>query len=342
MARLALAALGAALGAYAIGLAIWKPGELTLPVSVHVAIGWSFVAGGLVAWRQRPENRLGLLMTLTGIVWFGRDFDSFGVSAANRLSELSLNVFLALIAHQVIVFPHGFARSRAERWLVVAVYALALLGYAPSEVSDTANTLFSAFGICLAVAIVYLVVGRWLRADSAERRALQPLVILGPLVLIVAAASLAHDYIGVTLSSTGDEVLRWCAIVYAALPSAFLLGVLRTQLRRAIFGRLLVELGDGTVYDDEVLQGLAATARQALRDEKPLPQLEQLTPRELEVLALLADGRTDRGIAKQLYLSQKTVEAHVRSIFRKLDLPRDAAENRRVHAVRAFLGSRPR
>jgi DNA-binding NarL/FixJ family response regulator len=65
--------------------------------------------------------------------------------------------------------------------------------------------------------------------------------------------------------------------------------------------------------------------------------LAELTQREREVLTLLAEGRTDRGIADQLFVTRKTVEAHVRSIFRKLDLPSDASENRRVHAVLAFL-----
>jgi DNA-binding NarL/FixJ family response regulator len=66
--------------------------------------------------------------------------------------------------------------------------------------------------------------------------------------------------------------------------------------------------------------------------------LADLTDREREVLALLAQGRTDRGIAAELFVTRKTVEAHVRSILRKLDLPVDAGENRRVHAVLAFLG----
>jgi DNA-binding NarL/FixJ family response regulator len=65
--------------------------------------------------------------------------------------------------------------------------------------------------------------------------------------------------------------------------------------------------------------------------------LAALTPREREVLALMAEGRTDRGIREGLWVSQKTVEAHVRSIFRKLDLPATPSENRRVHAVLAFL-----
>ena len=51
----------------------------------------------------------------------------------------------------------------------------------------------------------------------------------------------------------------------------------------------------------------------------------------------MAQGRTDRGISEELVITRKTVEAHVRSVLRKLDLPVDAGENRRVHAVLAFL-----
>jgi DNA-binding NarL/FixJ family response regulator len=65
--------------------------------------------------------------------------------------------------------------------------------------------------------------------------------------------------------------------------------------------------------------------------------LRTLTSREREVLALLAEGRTDRGIAQILYVTRKTVEAHVRNIFDKLDLPVAGTENRRIHAVLTYL-----
>jgi DNA-binding NarL/FixJ family response regulator len=68
--------------------------------------------------------------------------------------------------------------------------------------------------------------------------------------------------------------------------------------------------------------------------------LEKLTQREREVLTLMAQGLSDRGIAQRLVVTHKTVETHVRHIFSKLDLPRGAAENRRVHAVLAFLRER--
>jgi len=86
----------------------------------------------------------------------------------------------------------------------------------------------------------------------------------------------------------------------------------------------------GTVVEPSLVDELLAapTARDPLAE---------LTPREREVLALVAQGRTDRGIAEELFVTRKTVEAHVRSILAKLDLPTDARENRRVHAVLTFL-----
>jgi DNA-binding NarL/FixJ family response regulator len=68
--------------------------------------------------------------------------------------------------------------------------------------------------------------------------------------------------------------------------------------------------------------------------------LGELTDRERDVLALMAQGLSDRGIAERLVVTPKTVETHVRHIFSKLDLPRGAAENRRVHAVLAHLRGR--
>ena len=86
----------------------------------------------------------------------------------------------------------------------------------------------------------------------------------------------------------------------------------------------------GTVVEPSLVDELVATP--SARDP-----LAELTPREREVLVLVAEGKTDRGIAEELYVTRKTVEAHIRSILRKLDLPADVHENRRVHAVLTFL-----
>ncbi len=65
--------------------------------------------------------------------------------------------------------------------------------------------------------------------------------------------------------------------------------------------------------------------------------MAQLTPREREVLGLMAEGRTNAGIAKQLLATEKTVETHVGSILGKLGLSRSAEGHRRVLAVLAYL-----
>jgi DNA-binding NarL/FixJ family response regulator len=66
-------------------------------------------------------------------------------------------------------------------------------------------------------------------------------------------------------------------------------------------------------------------------------RLEELTTREREVLALLAQGLTDRGISERLWLTPKTVETHIRHILAKLNLPTDTHHNRRVLAVLTYL-----
>ena len=68
--------------------------------------------------------------------------------------------------------------------------------------------------------------------------------------------------------------------------------------------------------------------------------LSVLSPRENEVLALMAEGRSNAGVARQLWLTEGTVEKHVRSILSKLNLPETTDDHRRVRAVITFLESR--
>ena len=65
--------------------------------------------------------------------------------------------------------------------------------------------------------------------------------------------------------------------------------------------------------------------------------LDELTPREREVLSLMAEGRTNAGIAKRLWLTEKTVETHIRTILMKLGLPASPDDHRRVLAVLTYL-----
>jgi DNA-binding NarL/FixJ family response regulator len=89
----------------------------------------------------------------------------------------------------------------------------------------------------------------------------------------------------------------------------------------------------GSVVDPGLVQELVATQR---RDDP----LADLTPREREVLALMAEGRSNAGIARRLWVTEGTVEKHVHSILAKLPLPETDDDHRRVLAVIAFLEAR--
>jgi DNA-binding NarL/FixJ family response regulator len=77
-----------------------------------------------------------------------------------------------------------------------------------------------------------------------------------------------------------------------------------------------------------------------IRARRRRDPLDALSPREREVLALMAQGASNAGIARQIFVAEGTVEKHVRSILTKLDLPESDTEHRRVLAVLRFLEAR--
>jgi DNA-binding NarL/FixJ family response regulator len=91
--------------------------------------------------------------------------------------------------------------------------------------------------------------------------------------------------------------------------------------------------GGATVLDPEVVGQLLVRRR---RDDP----LRALTPREREVLALMAEGRSNTAIAERLAISPRTLEAHIRQVFQKLDIAESPDDHRRVLAVLRYLRER--
>ena len=149
-----------------------------------------------------------------------------------------------------------------------------------------------------------------------------------------------------------DEGTRAAAEIRRSHPST---GVL--VLSQHIETRHIVELvasggGFGYLLKDRVLDVddfLDAARRVASGGSALDPQvvatlvvphaLDELTPREREVLGLMAEGRTNAGIAKRLWLTEKTVETHIRTILMKLGLQTSEDDHRRVLAVLTYLRS---
>jgi DNA-binding NarL/FixJ family response regulator len=99
---------------------------------------------------------------------------------------------------------------------------------------------------------------------------------------------------------------------------------------RVLFDALERIADGGCVIDAAVAEGLVARA-------SALARIEELTEREREVLALVAEGRSNRAIAERLVVTQKTVETHIGQIFLKLGLREIEGEDRRVAAVLTYL-----
>lgn len=151
-----------------------------------------------------------------------------------------------------------------------------------------------------------------------------------------------------------DEGMRAAAEIRRSHPSTAVL-----VLSQHVETRLAVELvssggGFGYLLKDRVLdvrefldaaervrRGGSALDPEVVKQLLTPPQddLEHLTPREREVLGLMAEGRTNAAIAQQLWVTERTVEAHVRSILDKLDINDAADGHRRVLAVLAYLRS---
>jgi DNA-binding NarL/FixJ family response regulator len=138
--------------------------------------------------------------------------------------------------------------------------------------------------------------------------------------------------IGIVVLSAYVEVDQAMELVATGQRSGYLLKSRVTQVDEFLATLERISQG-GSVVDPALVQELVA----ARHVHDPL---EELSPREREVLALMAEGRSNAGIARQLWVTEGTVEKHVRSILAKLQLPETAHDHRRVLAVVRFLEAR--
>jgi DNA-binding NarL/FixJ family response regulator len=151
---------------------------------------------------------------------------------------------------------------------------------------------------------------------------------------ITTAAELRrlHPHVGVLVLSTYAET-SYASLLLETVPAGvgYLLKDNVTDARTLTDSLARVAAGE-TVIDPTIVRRLLE------RNRKP-NQIDTLNDRELAVLGQMAEGRSNVGIAKELYLSPRTVEAHVTSIFGKLGLDQAETDNNRVRAVLAFLRS---
>jgi DNA-binding NarL/FixJ family response regulator len=141
-----------------------------------------------------------------------------------------------------------------------------------------------------------------------------------------------HPEIGILVLSAHVEVEHAMELLASGRRVGYLLKTRVTDVEEFIDTLQRIARG-GSVVDPALVAELVATRH---RDDP----LAELSAREREVLALMAEGRSNAGIARRLWVAEGTVEKHVRSILTKLTLPETTDDHRRVLAVLTFLEAR--
>jgi PAS domain S-box-containing protein len=278
---IALLTLLASSGATALVLTSDRSDSKLITLLLAVPVGIAFVVGGVLATWRRPENRTGLLMVLTGVLWYigalSESNDALVWTLGNALGVLPYVVFL----HLVLAYPTGRLESRGTRALVIVAYASLTIDVFGLLVDDlregcgdcpenaflirhvdalavAREALITGLSVGILAATVAILVRRWRRATPALRRTLAP-------VYLSAGAVFALLLVAFTAGQLSDTVadLIWIVLFLGLLsvPLSFLAGLVRTRLARVGAARLLLE-----TPDEPTLEEAQEAMRRALGD----------------------------------------------------------------------------
>lgn len=262
---IAVAALAAGVGAAWIELTSTIVGDNVPMAVIALLVGWSYVACGLIAWRQRPANPLGPVMLFIGFAWFATLLGDWQSALPFTVGYVFQNAYLAGVAFLLLSFPSGRLTRRLDRTLFGLAVALTIvlqivwLLFTPSRqvictncpdnllqiggnqsISNALLTLQRIGGITVALLAVGVLVLRWRRASVAERRAAAPVLWSGCAILILLSLSVLNDSLDKPLG-IAPALMR--AVVFAAFPLSVLAVMLQQRLARGAIAGLVVELG---------------------------------------------------------------------------------------------------
>src|SRR5215212_8057412 len=201
---------------------------------LHLAIGMTYLYGGLAIWDHEPGNRTGRLMAAVGLAWFIPPFAHAEIPFFNEIGLALEDTATVLLLALVLAYPGGRLASVVDR-VAVVILAIGATGL---------NLLFSTSlfridpgptglygGLALAAMTTVVVVRRWFIAPARARRELLPVLVAGLVFLAILIINLARRIASVP-DDVGEILIAARDLVPAAIPIALLIGFYRQSERR--------------------------------------------------------------------------------------------------------------
>ena len=220
---------------------------------LDLAVGWAYIAAGLIAWRRRSDSRLGVLMTVVGFTWFIGNFEASAVPVVFSLAFAFETLNEAVLAHMVLSYPEGRLHDGVERGVVVALYSWMLvdglaimLTYDPAlhygcagcpsaglaafqsnSAFEAIDTVGNVVGGIFAALVLALIIRRLVSASPTARKILSPMWAAGLLTALVFVSQAVSE-------SSSLQVMQ--RVVMLGIPCVFLYGLFRTQAAQGSVG----------------------------------------------------------------------------------------------------------
>ena len=214
----------------------YRAGTPAYEVLLDLAIGWTYLYGGLALWASRPANRTGRLMTLVGLIWFIGNLAISDIGWLHEVGTVFTGVAGAALVALILAYPSGRLETRIDR----ATVAIITIGVVASNVvqllaaaSETNVTLPGLYvNVALASIGGIVVIRRWVVAPPRRRPELLPVLIAGSILMGVIITSIIIQIVAVP-ESLEAFLLAAYVLAPAAIPLALLVGFYRqSELRQ--------------------------------------------------------------------------------------------------------------
>jgi signal transduction histidine kinase len=234
------------------------------------AVGASFLAAGLAAWRRWPANRLGLLFSVVGYAWWLPNVGYLPYALPFTIGNVVTSVYAASLAHLALAWPTGRLRSRLECWVVVAVYTwntgqsvISSLFWNPSAsgcgpgcpanllLVDGSSSIESAFdawsvlpSMIITATVLTLIIRHWQKARGWSRRSMTPLLWISFAVIALSVAQTLASNINIPVSDFA--LFEIAPLVLLTGPAVFVVSTLLARSARGAVGTAIVDLEPGS------------------------------------------------------------------------------------------------